>query len=201
MLLLLTHARPLPRPCVLLLWRCIVPSPLVSSLGPGVGLNGVELPTWLRKPIYSLYIWTFGVNMQFFGADVTSSVEDLHHYRNLGEFFPPPSEARCSTAVLRLLSGNSASPLFGWGLGLTSSAKNDQFRPERFQTKDEGSEQQEPSELEFWRKVDCAIIHLNVCEETLVFQKGVWLCYQIRTGFSEGAWPLWTAAVTGKTNK
>lgn len=27
-------------------------------------LNGVELPTWLRKPIYSLYIWTFGVNMQ-----------------------------------------------------------------------------------------------------------------------------------------
>lgn len=27
-------------------------------------LNGVELPTWLRKPVYSLYIWTFGVNMQ-----------------------------------------------------------------------------------------------------------------------------------------
>uniref|UniRef100_A0A3B5A389 Phosphatidylserine decarboxylase proenzyme, mitochondrial n=1 Tax=Stegastes partitus TaxID=144197 RepID=A0A3B5A389_9TELE len=44
-------------------------------------LNGVELPTWLRKPIYSLYIWTFGVNMQ------EAAVEDLHHYRNLGEFF------------------------------------------------------------------------------------------------------------------
>ncbi|XP_051794898.1 phosphatidylserine decarboxylase proenzyme, mitochondrial-like [Acanthochromis polyacanthus] len=56
-------------------------------------LNGVELPTWLRKPVYSLYIWTFGVNMQ------EAAVEDLHHYRNLGEFFrrrlktctPPPS--------------------------------------------------------------------------------------------------------------
>ncbi|KAM3600584.1 uncharacterized protein V6R79_025451 [Siganus canaliculatus] len=44
-------------------------------------LNGVELPTWLRKPVYSLYIWTFGVNMQ------EAAVEDLHHYRNLGEFF------------------------------------------------------------------------------------------------------------------
>ncbi|KAM3874003.1 phosphatidylserine decarboxylase proenzyme, mitochondrial [Diretmus argenteus] len=44
-------------------------------------LNGVELPTWLRKPVYGLYIWTFGVNMQ------EAAVEDLHHYRNLGEFF------------------------------------------------------------------------------------------------------------------
>ncbi|KAG8010397.1 Phosphatidylserine decarboxylase proenzyme [Nibea albiflora] len=32
-------------------------------------LNGVELPTWLRKPVYSLYIWTFGVNMQISPAD------------------------------------------------------------------------------------------------------------------------------------
>ncbi|KAM4527198.1 phosphatidylserine decarboxylase proenzyme, mitochondrial isoform 2-T2 [Odontesthes bonariensis] len=44
-------------------------------------LNGLDLPNWLRKPIYSLYIWTFGVNMQ------EAAVEDLHHYRNLGEFF------------------------------------------------------------------------------------------------------------------
>ncbi|XP_034403199.1 phosphatidylserine decarboxylase proenzyme, mitochondrial isoform X2 [Cyclopterus lumpus] len=44
-------------------------------------LNGVELPNWLRKPVYSLYIWTFGVNMQ------EAAVEDLHQYRNLGEFF------------------------------------------------------------------------------------------------------------------
>ncbi|XP_042335073.1 phosphatidylserine decarboxylase proenzyme, mitochondrial [Sceloporus undulatus] len=44
-------------------------------------LNSVELPTWLRKPILSLYIWTFGVNMK------EAAVEDLHHYRNLSEFF------------------------------------------------------------------------------------------------------------------
>ncbi|XP_051949067.1 phosphatidylserine decarboxylase proenzyme, mitochondrial isoform X2 [Xyrauchen texanus] len=44
-------------------------------------LNQVDLPTWLRKPIYSLYIWTFGVNMK------EAAVEDLQHYRNLGEFF------------------------------------------------------------------------------------------------------------------
>ncbi|KYO31667.1 phosphatidylserine decarboxylase proenzyme, mitochondrial isoform X2 [Alligator mississippiensis] len=44
-------------------------------------LNQVELPTWLRKPVYSLYIWTFGVNMK------EAAVEDLHHYRNLSEFF------------------------------------------------------------------------------------------------------------------
>ncbi|XP_051970801.1 phosphatidylserine decarboxylase proenzyme, mitochondrial-like isoform X2 [Xyrauchen texanus] len=44
-------------------------------------LNQVDLPTWLRKPIYRLYIWTFGVNMK------EAAVEDLQHYRNLGEFF------------------------------------------------------------------------------------------------------------------
>ncbi|XP_055056431.2 phosphatidylserine decarboxylase proenzyme, mitochondrial isoform X2 [Misgurnus anguillicaudatus] len=44
-------------------------------------LNQVDLPTWLRKPIYNLYIWTFGVNMK------EAAVEDLQHYRNLGEFF------------------------------------------------------------------------------------------------------------------
>ncbi|XP_016309579.1 phosphatidylserine decarboxylase proenzyme, mitochondrial-like isoform X2 [Sinocyclocheilus anshuiensis] len=44
-------------------------------------LNQVDLPTWLRKPIFRLYIWTFGVNMK------EAAVEDLQHYRNLGEFF------------------------------------------------------------------------------------------------------------------
>ncbi|XP_064434810.1 phosphatidylserine decarboxylase proenzyme, mitochondrial isoform X2 [Mirounga angustirostris] len=44
-------------------------------------LNQVELPHWLRRPVYSLYIWTFGVNMK------EAAVEDLHHYRNLSEFF------------------------------------------------------------------------------------------------------------------
>ncbi|XP_075391171.1 phosphatidylserine decarboxylase proenzyme, mitochondrial isoform X1 [Tenrec ecaudatus] len=44
-------------------------------------LNQVELPHWLRRPVYSLYIWTFGVNMK------EAAVEDLGHYRNLSEFF------------------------------------------------------------------------------------------------------------------
>ncbi|XP_019740944.1 phosphatidylserine decarboxylase proenzyme, mitochondrial isoform X1 [Hippocampus comes] len=61
-------------------------------------VNGVELPTWLRKPVYSLYIWTFGVNMQ------EAAVEDLRLYRNLGEFFRRPlkESARplCSASCL-----------------------------------------------------------------------------------------------------
>ncbi|XP_034047818.1 phosphatidylserine decarboxylase proenzyme, mitochondrial isoform X2 [Thalassophryne amazonica] len=61
-------------------------------------LNGVDLPTWLRKPIYSLYIWTFGVNMQ------EAAVEDLHHYRNLGEFFrrrlKPAVRPLCASSCL-----------------------------------------------------------------------------------------------------
>ncbi|XP_003965666.2 phosphatidylserine decarboxylase proenzyme, mitochondrial isoform X1 [Takifugu rubripes] len=61
-------------------------------------LNGVELPNWLRKPIYSLYIWTFGVNMQ------EAAVEDLRHYRNLGEFFrrrlKPAVRPLCSSSCL-----------------------------------------------------------------------------------------------------
>lgn len=44
-------------------------------------LNQVELPYWLRRPVYSLYIWTFGVNM------TEAAVEDLQHYRNLSELF------------------------------------------------------------------------------------------------------------------
>ncbi|XP_055261735.1 phosphatidylserine decarboxylase proenzyme, mitochondrial isoform X4 [Moschus berezovskii] len=44
-------------------------------------LNQVELPHWLRRPVYSLYIWTFGVNMK------EAAVEDLRHYRNLSELF------------------------------------------------------------------------------------------------------------------
>ncbi|CAL8384484.1 unnamed protein product [Gadus morhua 'NCC'] len=47
-------------------------------------LNRVELPAWLRKPVYRLYIWTFGVNMK------EAEVEDLASYRNLGEFFRRP---------------------------------------------------------------------------------------------------------------
>nr|XP_019960619.1 PREDICTED: phosphatidylserine decarboxylase proenzyme, mitochondrial isoform X3 [Paralichthys olivaceus] len=61
-------------------------------------LNGVELPTWLRKPLYSLYIWTFGVDMK------EAAVEDLHHYRNLGEFFrrrlKPAVRPLCTSSCL-----------------------------------------------------------------------------------------------------
>ncbi|XP_078138534.1 phosphatidylserine decarboxylase proenzyme, mitochondrial, partial [Centroberyx gerrardi] len=61
-------------------------------------LNRVDLPSWLRKPVYSLYIWTFGVNMQ------EAAVEDLHHYRNLGEFFrrklKPAARPLCSSSCL-----------------------------------------------------------------------------------------------------
>lgn len=63
-------------------------------------LNQVELPTWLRKPVYSLYIWTFGVNMK------EAAVEDLHHYRNLSEFFrrklkPQARPVCCVHSVVR----------------------------------------------------------------------------------------------------
>ncbi|KAG7273914.1 hypothetical protein CRUP_009170 [Coryphaenoides rupestris] len=47
-------------------------------------LNRVDLPAWLRKPVYTLYIWTFDVNMK------EAAVEDLSSYRNLGEFFRRP---------------------------------------------------------------------------------------------------------------
>uniref|UniRef100_K7GHD3 Phosphatidylserine decarboxylase proenzyme, mitochondrial n=1 Tax=Pelodiscus sinensis TaxID=13735 RepID=K7GHD3_PELSI len=52
-------------------------------------LNQVDLPTWLRKPVYSLYIWTFGVNMK------EAAVEDLHHYRNLRRKLKPQSRPVC----------------------------------------------------------------------------------------------------------
>uniref|UniRef100_A0A8B9C1T9 Phosphatidylserine decarboxylase n=1 Tax=Anser brachyrhynchus TaxID=132585 RepID=A0A8B9C1T9_9AVES len=57
----------------------LVPTRLLSQAWGH--LNQVELPTWLRKPVYSLYIRTFRVNMK------EAAVEDLHHYRNLSEFF------------------------------------------------------------------------------------------------------------------
>ncbi|XP_059214521.1 phosphatidylserine decarboxylase proenzyme, mitochondrial isoform X2 [Centropristis striata] len=61
-------------------------------------LNGMDLPTWLRKPVYSLYIWTFGVNMQ------EAAVEDLHQYKNLGEFFrrrlKPAVRPLCASSCL-----------------------------------------------------------------------------------------------------
>lgn len=43
--------------------------------------NKVDLPMFLRQPLLSLYIWMFGCRLD------EAKVEDLRHYRNLGEFF------------------------------------------------------------------------------------------------------------------
>ncbi|XP_036974187.1 phosphatidylserine decarboxylase proenzyme, mitochondrial isoform X2 [Acanthopagrus latus] len=86
---------PLATPTQVALYRSFPTRLLSRAWGR---LNGVELPTWLRKPVYSLYIWTFGVNMQ------EAAVEDLHHYRNLGEFFrrrlKPAVRPLCATSCL-----------------------------------------------------------------------------------------------------
>ncbi|XP_029941245.1 phosphatidylserine decarboxylase proenzyme, mitochondrial [Salarias fasciatus] len=61
-------------------------------------LNGVELPSWLRTPVLSLYIWTFGVNME------EAAEQDLHQYKNLGEFFrrrlKPAVRPLCASSCL-----------------------------------------------------------------------------------------------------
>ncbi|KAK7483379.1 hypothetical protein BaRGS_00025319 [Batillaria attramentaria] len=43
--------------------------------------NQMELPVFLRRPLLSLYIWMFGCKLD------EAEIEDLRHYRNLGEFF------------------------------------------------------------------------------------------------------------------
>ncbi|KAL8560798.1 hypothetical protein ACOMHN_061833 [Nucella lapillus] len=43
--------------------------------------NQLELPVFLRLPLLSLYIWMFGCRLD------EAEIEDLRHYRNLGEFF------------------------------------------------------------------------------------------------------------------
>ncbi|KAJ3604963.1 hypothetical protein NHX12_027014 [Muraenolepis orangiensis] len=83
-LLSLSHAPPkawCPATTRVALYRSI-PTRLMSRAWGR--LNRVELPAWLRKPVYRLYIWTFGVNMK------EAAVEDLSSYRNLGEFFRRP---------------------------------------------------------------------------------------------------------------
>ncbi|XP_034054657.1 phosphatidylserine decarboxylase proenzyme, mitochondrial isoform X2 [Gymnodraco acuticeps] len=70
-------------------------------------LNGVELPTWLRKPVYSLYIWTFGVNMQIspadgrilhFGRVQNSQVEQVKGVTYSLEHFLGPQRGRSQDA-------------------------------------------------------------------------------------------------------
>ena len=83
-------------------------------------LNQVELPHWLRRPVYSLYIWTFGVNMK------EAAVEDLHHYRNLSEFFrrklKPQARPVCGLhSVVRPDPPPASAPLGTVGLVGTAS--------------------------------------------------------------------------------
>jgi len=47
-------------------------------------VNRMNLPQWLRSPAFKLYIWLFGCNLQ------EAAIEDLKHYKNLGEFFRRP---------------------------------------------------------------------------------------------------------------
>ncbi|KAE8578678.1 hypothetical protein XENTR_v10023724 [Xenopus tropicalis] len=44
-------------------------------------INEVNLPHWLRRPLLSLYVWAFSVNM------AEAEEEDLNRYQNLGELF------------------------------------------------------------------------------------------------------------------
>ncbi|CAH1801416.1 unnamed protein product [Owenia fusiformis] len=43
--------------------------------------NSLDLPMWLRQPAYKLYIWMFDCKLE------EAAIEDLKHYKNLGEFF------------------------------------------------------------------------------------------------------------------
>lgn len=93
-------------------------------------LNGVDLPNWLRKPIYSLYIWTFGVNMQVSTSPLASPLISVFKKRvchiffsgvffpsggsgggpaplqEPGGIFPAASQTRREAALLLFLSGN-----------------------------------------------------------------------------------------------
>ena len=44
-------------------------------------INSIDLPVWLRKPIYLTYAWLFGCNLN------EMDIEDLQHYKNLSQFF------------------------------------------------------------------------------------------------------------------
>ena len=44
-------------------------------------VNSIELPMWMREPVYKLYIWAFDCNLE------EAAIRDLQHYKNLGEFF------------------------------------------------------------------------------------------------------------------
>ncbi|CAI9609851.1 unnamed protein product [Staurois parvus] len=77
------------------------PTRLLSRLWGLV--NEVSLPRWLRRPLLSMYVWAFSVNM------AEAEIEDLNRYKNLGELFRRPLK---STA--RVISvHNAVSPCDG----------------------------------------------------------------------------------------
>ncbi|XP_073505165.1 phosphatidylserine decarboxylase proenzyme, mitochondrial-like [Phyllobates terribilis] len=65
------------------------PTRLLSRLWGLV--NEVRLPPWLRRPLLSMYVWAFSVNMQ------EAEVEDLKRYKNLGELFRRPLKSTART--------------------------------------------------------------------------------------------------------
>merc|ERR1719239_75506 len=51
--------------------------------------NDITLPIFLRRPLLSVYIWMFSCKLE------EAAVEDLRHYRNLGEFFRRTLKPQC----------------------------------------------------------------------------------------------------------
>lgn len=43
--------------------------------------NALDLPTWSRRPLLSIYVRMFGCKLE------EAAIEDLRYYKNLGEFF------------------------------------------------------------------------------------------------------------------
>lgn len=44
-------------------------------------VNNVDLPVWMRSPIYTAYSKAFDCKLE------EAAIQDLRHYKNLGEFF------------------------------------------------------------------------------------------------------------------
>ncbi|XP_075034825.1 phosphatidylserine decarboxylase proenzyme, mitochondrial-like isoform X2 [Mixophyes fleayi] len=91
-------------------------------------LNEVSLPRWLRRPLFSMYIWAFSVNM------AEAEVEDLNRYKNLGELFRRPLKPTARTIASHYLvspcdgrilhSGRSRGSQIEQVKGLTYSLEN-----------------------------------------------------------------------------
>ncbi|KAM9304753.1 phosphatidylserine decarboxylase proenzyme, mitochondrial-like [Gastrophryne carolinensis] len=94
------------------------PTRLLSRLWGLV--NEVSLPGWLRRPLLSMYVWAFSVNM------AEAEVEDLNRYKNLGELFRRPLKP----SARAISSQNVVSPCDGHVLhcGRTRGAQIEQVK-------------------------------------------------------------------------